>query len=64
VNQSRTAMRVAATLFAIFALAHVWRLFRHIDVHAGNFAVPMWFSGVALIVAGALSIWLWTLSKE
>ncbi len=57
-------MRLAATLFAIFSLAHLWRLLRHIDVRIGGFDVPIWFSGVALVLAGALSIWLWTLSKR
>jgi hypothetical protein len=57
-------MRLAATLFAIFSLAHLWRLFQHIDVRIGGYEVPMWFSGVAFVLAGALSIWLWTLSKR
>lgn len=59
-----TGLRVASILFAIFALAHLIRLIRHIHVTVGTTHVPMWVSVVALIVAGLLCIWLWRLSAR
>jgi hypothetical protein len=51
-------------VFAIVCLAHVWRVVRHVDLTIGDFHAPMWWSVVAILVSGALSVWLLTLSKR
>lgn len=56
-------LRIASVVFAIFAIGHVVRLIKQADVVFGTMHVPMWVSGVALIVAGLLSVWLWRLSS-
>lgn len=62
-NSQKTGLRFAALLFAIFAIAHIVRLVRHINVTVGNFHVPFGLSWVALLIAGALAIWMWQLSN-
>lgn len=56
------ALRIAGFLFAVFCLGHVWRLFAHINVQIGSHNIPMWPSVIAAIVAGMLSLWMWTAS--
>jgi len=59
-----TGLRVASFVFALFALGHVVRLIKHAQVMVGTYHVPMWVSGVALIIAAGLSIWMWRLSTR
>lgn len=46
---------VAGAIFAIVALLHLLRIFAGWSVLIGSWAVPMWLSGIAIIVAGGLS---------
>jgi len=67
---SRTGQRmkpfttIAAILLALMALAHLYRLVRHIDIVLGGWLVPQWVSIVAVIVAGGLAIMLWRESRR
>ncbi len=63
-NSQRTGLRVAALIFAIFAIGHILRLFNHAKVMVGTHQIPVAASWVALIVAGALCIWMWQLSSD
>jgi hypothetical protein len=63
-NAQRTGLRVASVVFAIFAIGHIVRLINHARVMLGTHEIPMGLSWVALIVAAALSIWLWRLSSR
>jgi hypothetical protein len=63
-NSQRTGLRVAALLFAIFAIGHIIRLVKHFSVTIGSFHAPFAASWVALIIAGALAIWMWRLSTR
>lgn len=63
-NSPRTGLRVASLVFAIFALGHVARLINQARVTVGAWHVPMALSVVALIIAAALSLWLWRLSAR
>jgi hypothetical protein len=62
-NSQTTGLYVAALIFAIVALGHGVRLLTQAKVIIGIYAVPMGISWAALIVAGALSIWLWRLAS-
>jgi hypothetical protein len=62
-NSQALGLRVASALFAFFALAHVARLVKQAPVTVGSHHIPMSLSVVALIVAAALSIWMWRLSS-
>lgn len=63
-NSPRTGLRVASVLFAIFAIGHIIRLVNQARVTVGTAEVPMAVSIVALVVGGALCIWLWRLSSR
>ncbi|MEP6602912.1 MAG: hypothetical protein ABJB69_03090 [Spartobacteria bacterium] len=63
-NSQTAGLRVAGLIFGCICLGHLWRLLAHVDVQLGQYHVPMAFSVVALLVMGALSIWLLLLSKR
>jgi hypothetical protein len=61
-NSQRFGLRVAAVIFAVFALAHLWRLLTRWEVLIAGHPMPLWGSLAALVAAGALSLWLWKLA--
>jgi uncharacterized membrane protein YecN with MAPEG domain len=62
-NPQKTGLRVASILFAIFAIGHLVRLIKNVQVTVGTHTIPMGLSWVALIVAAILCIWMWRLSS-
>jgi hypothetical protein len=63
-NSQRTGLRVASFIFGLICLVHIWRLaMSHFTVQLGSHQLPIWGSGVAVVVTGALSIWMWRLSS-
>lgn len=63
-NSQATGLRVAAIIFAIFAIGHALRLFKQAKVLVATHQIPMAVSWVALIIAAALSIWMWRLASR
>jgi hypothetical protein len=63
-NSPRAGLRVAAIVFGLVCLGHLWRLLRHLDVRMGSYDIPMWVSAVGAIIAGGLSLWMWKLSAR
>jgi hypothetical protein len=63
-NSPNTALRLAAIFSGVICLGHLWRLLAHIDVRIGSHDIPSWPSLLAVIVAGALSLWFWRLSSH
>jgi hypothetical protein len=63
-NSQKTGLRVASVVFAIFAIGHIVRLLNHARVTVGTYHMPMGISVAALIIAGALCVWLWRLSSS
>jgi hypothetical protein len=49
---------IAAIIFGLMALVHVYRLFTHFQVIAGTHVIPQSVSWIAIIVTGLLSIGL------
>lgn len=47
---------IAAILFALAALLHVYRIFTHFQIMAGSHVAPDWISYVAIVV-GAVMAW-------
>ncbi len=45
----------AVLMFALMALAHLYRLFMPFELIVGGHAIPQWASMVGLIVAGSLA---------
>lgn len=54
---------IAAAIFALMALLHVYRLFNHFQVIVGSHTIPQVVSWVAIVVAGGLSVMLFKEAK-
>jgi hypothetical protein len=55
---------VSGTIFAIVSLVQLTRILMGWPVQIDLFTVPVWFSAVAFIVTGALSIWAFRSSSR
>jgi hypothetical protein len=49
----------AVAVFSIVALVQLLRLLRGWEVTIESFAVPLWASGVAVVVAAGLAMTVW-----
>ena len=54
---------IAVALFAAIAIVHLLRLFTGWEVVVVGFVVPVWWSAIGLVIAGALSIMVWREAK-
>jgi hypothetical protein len=54
--------KVSGTVFAIVALAHLYRIVNGIAINVGDAFVPMAFSYLGFLIPGALSVWAFRLS--
>lgn len=50
---------VAVMVLALFALVHVFRLIRGLEVLVAGHPVPLWASAVGAVVAGGLALMVW-----
>jgi hypothetical protein len=55
---------IAAIIFGVMALVHIYRLLTDFQITVGSHAVPMWVSIVAIAVTGILSIGLFSESRR
>ncbi|MBI2036861.1 MAG: hypothetical protein HYT14_00675 [Candidatus Liptonbacteria bacterium] len=62
--KGRTYLRVTGAVFFLIAALHLARLFYAWEAVIGGFSVPFWFSGVAAVVAGALTYQAFRLGRE
>lgn len=60
-NRSRPFTWIAAAIFALMAVIHIYRLVAPFDVTIGSVSLPMWVSIVAAVVTAFLS---WMLCRE
>jgi protein-S-isoprenylcysteine O-methyltransferase Ste14 len=63
-SRSRPFTLIAAILFALAALLHIYRLFVHFQVVAGTHTIPETASYVAIVVAGIMAWGLYRESKS
>lgn len=61
-NSQSIGLRVASVIFAIFAIFHAVRLFKHVEVSVATHVIPMGVSWVGVVVGALLCIWLRRLS--
>lgn len=59
----KLALRTAGTVFFLVGILHAWRLISKVTVLFGDFAVPMEWSLVGVIVAFGLSIGMFLSAK-
>jgi hypothetical protein len=63
-NSQRTGLRVASVIFALAAVIHVVRLFKHAKINIASHVIPMEASWIFIIVFGLLCVWMWRLSAR
>ena len=62
-NSQQMGLRVASLVFALVAIFHIIRLFRHTAVTVGSHVVPMGLSWAAIVLGVVLCLWMWRLSS-
>jgi tellurite resistance protein TehA-like permease len=60
-NRSKPFTWIASAIFAVMAVAHIYRLIRPFDVTIASWNVPQWVSAVAAVITAVLS---WMLCRE
>jgi len=60
-NRSRPFTWIAAAIFTIMAIAHIYRLIQPFEVMIGSCHLPQWVSIVAAVITALLS---WMLCRE
>ena len=50
---------IAVVVFSLMAIVHLLRLFLGWEVTVVGFVVPVWWSGVGLVIAGGLALMVW-----
>ena len=63
-TRSRPFTLIAAIVFGIAALLHVYRLFTHFQIVGGSHEIPQWASYIAIVVAAVLAIGLYRESRS
>ena len=63
-NSPAVGLRVASVVFGLMCLAHVLRIITRFQMVLGGYSVARKFSAIAVLVTGALCVWLWMLSSK
>jgi hypothetical protein len=53
----RRYVMVSGAFFALLTLVQLLRLVLRWPVQVASVDIPLWFSGIAVIIVGSLSIW-------
>jgi hypothetical protein len=56
--------KIAAVLFLILSLVHIFRLAAHWDVIVNGFTIPQWVSIPGFLVTAILALMLWKEAKQ
>ena len=59
----KTYMTVTAVLFLVVAIAHLLRIILGWQVEIGGLSIPFWLSWLAVLVAGVLAYFGFTLKR-
>lgn len=63
-NSQILGLKVAGGVFGLMGLAQLLRLVMRPEVLVAGNQVPLWPSGLALVILGGLSLWMWKLSRS
>jgi hypothetical protein len=63
-NSPTVGLRVASVLFGLLCLAQIMRLVMRPDVLVAGHVMPLWPSVLAVVVLGAMCVWLWSLTRR
>ena len=61
---ARNFSLTAAIIFAIIALAHLYRLFTNFQIILGSHMIPMWVSYAGVLIPGILAVMLFRESRS
>jgi len=56
-------LRVAGFVFGLMCVAQLLRLVIRPEVLVAGHHVPLWASGLAFLILGGLSLWMWKLAR-
>ena len=59
----RRYAQVSGTVFTLVSVLQLLRVFRGWPAQVGDVAIPMWASGFAFVVAGAMALWAFRTAK-
>jgi hypothetical protein len=62
-NSQILGLKVAGIIFGLMCLAQLLRLVTRLEVLVAGHQLPLWPSGLALVILGGMSLWLWKLSR-
>jgi hypothetical protein len=62
-NSQIMGLKVAGIIFGLMGLAQLLRLVIRPEVLVAGHQLPLWPSGLALVILGGLSLWMWKLSR-
>ena len=62
-NPQIKGLKVAGAIFGLMGLLQLTRLFRGWEIIVNHREIPVWFSGVAVVVLFGLSFWLFRLAR-
>ena len=57
------ALRVAGTVFGVVCLLQILRLLMQTEIQIAGRDFPLWPSVIAVLVSGALCIWMWAVAR-
>ena len=63
-NTSRPFTLLAAAMFLVMALVHLYRIVTHFQIIAGSHTMPMAVSWIAIVITGLLAVMLYRESQR
>ena len=61
-NSPVVGLRVASIIFGLACIGQLSRLLLRLEIMIAGRHVPLWLSGIAVVVTAGLCWWLWKLS--
>jgi hypothetical protein len=55
---------IAVAVFTLIAIVHLLRLFAGWEVVVTGFVIPVWWSGVGLVIAAGLALMVWREARQ
>ena len=62
-NSQILGLKIAGFIFGLLCLAQLLRLALRTEVLVAGNQLPLWPSSLAVVIFGALSLWMWKLSR-
>ena len=57
-------LSIASIIFGLVAIVHASRLLWHFSIAFNGQELPLYFNIIGLLVAGYLSVWMWSLRSS